>query len=209
MEPWQNHNLEGQQIANLINANFLKRGNATPRSVQQYQRPKVLHIASHAFFRPQKDINIEHPLLSSGIVLAGANNPESNPLDDGYLTSLEITNLNLQGTNLVVISACVSGQGFRFSGEGVYGLKRAIAVAGAKSNILALWEVDDAATSVFMTNFYQRLKNGETKYDALKNTQKDFKNSIIKNPDKKDDWSHPYYWAAFVLSGDWREIDSL
>ena len=60
-----------------------------------------------------------------------------------------------------------------------------------------------------MTSFYQRLKDGETKYDALKNTQKDFKNSIIKNPDKKDDWSHPYYWAAFVLSGDWREIDSL
>ena len=140
-------------------------------------------------------------MLRSGIVLAGANEPEANPKDDGYLTALEVTKLDWQGTEMVVISGCESGQGEIQSGEGVYGLKRAIAVAGARSSLLSLWKVDDRATASFMTSFYKKLKAGEGRADALASTQKEFRNHSIAA------YRHPYYWAAFQLSGDWRPID--
>ena len=143
----------------------------------------------------------ENPLLRSGIVLAGANEPEANPKDDGYLTALEVTKLDWDGTELVVISGCESGKGDIQSGEGVYGLKRAIAVAGARSSLLSLWEVDDAATAAFMKSFYERLKKGEGRAEALAATQKEFRNHSVPG------WRHPYVWAAFQLSGDWRSID--
>ena len=168
-------------------------------AVQEQESPKVLHIASHAYFLPDQEKG-ENPLLRSGIVLAGANEPESNPKDDGYLTALEITKLDWQGTELVVISGCESGKGDIQSGEGVYGLKRAIAVAGARSSLLSLWKVDDRATAAFMKKFYQKLIKGEGRADALAATQKEFRNHSIAG------WRHPYVWAAFQLSGDWGPI---
>ena len=117
------------------------------------------------------------------------------------MTALEITKLNWEGTELAVISGCESGLGEIKSGEGVYGLKRAISVAGAKSSLLSLWKVNDLATAEFMEIYYQKLKNGEGKAEALHNTQKEFRNSDIEG------YRHPYYWAAFQLSGDWRPID--
>ncbi len=86
------------------------------------------------------------------------------------------------------------------AGEGVYGLKRAIAVAGARSSLLSLWKVDDAATAAFMQSFYQRLKAGVGRADALAATQQEFRNHPIAG------WRHPYIWAAFQLSGDWRPV---
>ena len=143
----------------------------------------------------------ENPLIRSGIVLAGANNPEMDTNDDGYLTSLEVTKLDWEGTEMVVISGCESGLGDIKSGEGVYGLKRAISVAGAKSSLLSLWKVNDLATVEFMDSFYSKLKNGEGKSKALANTQKEFRNHKIPG------YRHPNVWAAFQLSGDWRPID--
>ena len=121
--------------------------------------------------------------------------------DDGYLTSLEVTKLDWEGTEMVVISGCESGLGDIKSGEGVYGLKRAISVAGAKSSLLSLWKVNDLATVEFMDSFYSKLKNGECKSKALSNTQKEFRNHKIPG------YRHPNVWAAFQLSGDWRPID--
>ena len=93
----------------------------------------------------------ESPLLRSGIALAGANRvsqrEEGEEGDDGYLTALEVAQLDWKGTELVVISACESGKGEIRTGEGVYGLKRAIAVSGARSSLLSLWKVDDQATA--------------------------------------------------------------
>ena len=106
------------------------------------------------------------------IILAGANNPKSNILDDGILTALEITRLNWTGTDLVVVSACESGLGEISSGEGIYGLKRAISVAGAKSSLLSLWKVNDLATAEFMESFYLKLTKGEGKAEALANTKR-------------------------------------
>ena len=126
--------------------------------------------------------------------------PEKNLNDDGYLTALEISKLNWNGTELVVVSGCESGQGDLRSGEGVYGLKRAITVAGAKSSLLSLWEVDDKATAAFMESFYLKLKSGESRSNALSKTQKEFRKH------NTGAWQHPNVWAAFQLNGDWRAI---
>jgi CHAT domain-containing protein/Tfp pilus assembly protein PilF len=159
---------------------------------------------------PAANLQDESPLLRSGIVLAGANQNSTatgmNPGergDDGYLTALEITQLDWKGTELVVVSACESGKGDIQAGEGVYGLKRAIAVAGARSSLLSLWKVDDAATAAFMQSFYEKLKTGQGRADALAATQKEFRNH------NDPGWRHPYVWAAFQLSGDWGPIPGI
>ena len=219
---------EGEAIANLTNARLLTKGQATASAVQLEKAPRMIHIASHAFFladqsKTQKTataiarssqagtdglrtaaIQGENPLLRSGIALAGANRALQQTAasdDDGYLTALEVAQLDWKGTELVVISACESGRGDIRAGEGVYGLKRAIAVAGARSSLLSLWKVDDAATAAFMQSFYERLKAGTPRADALAATQKQFRQHPIPA------WRHPYVWAAFQLSGDWRSIE--
>jgi len=136
-------------------------------------------------------------------VLAGANQPTLDPNDDGYLTSAEALNLNLKGTELVVLSACSTGQGDVRTGEGVYGLQRSLTVAGARSTLLSLWKVEDAATAEFMVRYYKRLKAGEARSDALAAVQKEFRDGAIPA------WKHPYYWAAWQLVGDWKPIQGL
>ena len=213
---------EGNAIAKLIDAKLLIEEQATALAVQQQVAPKVLHLASHAYYLAdqknanineqrseqsisdnrarKKHLQIENPLLRSGIVLAGANQPETNSKDDGYLTALEVAKLDWLGTEMVVISACESGKGDIEFGEGVYGLKRAIAVAGARSSLLSLWQVDDIGTAAFMQSFYQRLKAGVGRADALAATQKEFRQHA------KVVWRNPYIWAAFQLSGDWKPV---
>ena len=139
-------------------------------------------------------------LQRSGIVLAGANQPCRSAEQDGYLTAAEVTGMDLEGTELTTLSACQTGLGDVRSGEGVYGLQRALAVAGSRSTLLSLWMVSDAATQEFMTEFYKRLRRGEGRAAALAATQAAFRNHSNK------DYRHVYYWAAFQLSGDWRPV---
>ena len=190
---------EGKEVAKLINARLLTQNKATVIAVQKEVSPKILHIASHAYYMPNQTDG-ENPLLRSGIVLAGANQPDLNPYDDGYLTALEVTKLDLKGTELVVISGCESGKGDLQSGEGVYGLKRAFSVAGAKSTLLSLWKVDDVGTAFFMESFFEKILSGKSRSEALIDTQEEFKNHSIPG------FRHPGIWAAFQLSGDWRRI---
>ena len=185
---------EGAAIAQLTGGRLLAGEQARAAAIQQQQQaPWLLHLATHAYFQPdlpesernndQQRSNAsqgptalsgENPLLRSGIALAGANQPDADPADDGYLTALEVARLNWKGTELVVISACESGKGDIQAGEGVYGLKRAIAVAGARSSLLSLWKVDDRATAAFMESFYSKLKAGTGRADALAATQQEF-----------------------------------
>jgi CHAT domain-containing protein/tetratricopeptide (TPR) repeat protein len=216
--------LEGQRVATLLSASLLTGSDASATRLEQQQSPRILHVATHGFFvadavsKPQDPLRLiqdqapqlnalrqEDPQLRSGLVLAGANQPDSSPNDDGYLTAAEAVTLNLKGTELVVLSACSTGQGDIRTGEGVYGLQRSLAVAGARSTLLSLWKVDDAATQEFMTRFYKRLKAGEARADALAAVQKDFRAGIPGRPD----WKEPYYWAAWQLVGDWRPIKGL
>ena len=190
---------EGKEVAKLINARLLTQNKATVIAVQKEVSPKILHIASHAYYMPNQSDG-ENPLLRSGIVLAGANQPDLNPYDDGYLTALEVTKLDLKGTELVVISGCESGKGDLQSGEGVYGLKRAFSVAGAKSTLLSLWKVDDVGTAFFMESFFEKILSGKSRSEALIDTQEEFKKHSIPG------FRHPGIWAAFQLSGDWRKI---
>lgn len=130
--------------------------------------------------------------------MAGAATSQSGPDEDGILTALEVTGLNLQGTQLVVLSACETGRGELAAGEGVYGLRRALVLAGSQSQVISLWKVDDTATQEWMVAYYSRLLDGVPRAQALRDTQRAF----LEHPD----YSHPYYWAAFIGSGDWRPL---
>ena len=221
-EPLSGSEREGLQVAQLLNSQLISGPAATTTSLKGLQGPRVLHIATHGFFvadqesQPNDPLRVlqeensqleglrqEDPQLRSGLVLSGANQPTKDPNDDGYLTAAEAVTLNLKGTELVVLSACSTGQGEVRTGEGVYGLQRSLTVAGARSTLLSLWKVDDAATTAFMTSFYKRLKAGEARSDALAAVQKEFREGPIPA------WQHPYYWAAWQLVGDWRPIKDL
>ncbi len=213
---------EGEEIATILGTKPVTGADATVKRLQATASPRVLHIATHGFFaadqtsKPDERLATlsesskmltgfkgEDPMLRSGLVLAGANQPKADPSDDGLLTASEATGLQLEGTELVVLSACSTGVGDIRTGEGVYGLQRALSVAGARSTLLSLWNVDDAATAAFMEGFYKRLKAGEGRAAALAATQADFRQHA--NPA----WRHPYVWAAWQLTGDWRPIQGL
>lgn len=221
---------EGRKVAALIKAKFFEGEKANESTVKELSSPKILHIASHSFFKEirkgsDSEGNMSYPgsigsgitkrgflegmndktRAIGGIVLSGANDSPSNELSNGYLTDEEIVRLNLQGTELVVLSGCDSGLGVANIGDGFYGLRRALAVAGARSSILSLWKVDDAATANFMIRFYTHLKNGASRSEALLKTQHEFHSGLAG----KGNWRHPYYWAAWQLVGDWRQIVGL
>jgi CHAT domain-containing protein len=132
--------------------------------------------------------------LKSGLLFAGAQNTldgnSSSILNNGILLAEEVKSLNLKNTELVVLSACETGLGEFSISEGVKGLQRAFMIAGAKSVIMSLWEVDDQSTQILMTLFYKNwIKNKLSKVDALKFAKIELKK--IK--------PQPYYWAGFVL----------
>ncbi|MFI5456777.1 MAG: CHAT domain-containing protein [Isosphaerales bacterium] len=140
---------------------------------------------------------MENPMLRSGLALAGANTwlkagnrPEE--AEDGLLTAEDVTGLDLVATELVVLSACETGLGQVHVGEGVFGLRRAFVLAGAKTLIMSLWKVPDEQTRELMDDFYRRLLAGRGRADALREAQLAMK---AKYPD-------PFYWGAFICQGD-------
>ena len=182
----------------LPRAEVYTKTNATEALLKQQSQPSILHIATHGFFEPTAETL--NPLLQSGLILAGAAaEGQSGPDQDGILTALEVTGMNLSGTQLVVLSACETGLGELAAGEGVYGLRRAFVLAGSHSQVISLWKVDDIATQELMVDYYDRLISGTPRDASLRETQLAFLNS--------DEYSHPYYWAAFIGSGDWRAIE--
>lgn len=144
--------------------------------------------------RQDRLVTNENPLLRSGLALAGFNVRRSGT-EDGVLTALEAAALDLRGTQLVVLSACDTGLGDVVNGEGVYGLRRALAIAGAQSQLISLWKVDDYATSELMTRYYRRLRQGYGRSAAFRQVQLE----LLQTPE----YQHPYFWAAFIFSGNW------
>ena len=162
----------------------------------------------------QNKLEEYHPGLLSGLALAGANSQAVKPgEDDGILTALEVSSLDLSGVELAVLSACETGLGGKTSGEGLLGLQRAFQIAGARSVMAGLWRVPDRETMLLMQRFYQnvwtkKMPKGQALRDAqiwmLKETKPrglDVEGEEPKNTSKK---LPPKYWAGFVLSGDWR-----
>jgi CHAT domain-containing protein len=139
---------------------------------------------------------IEGPLLRSGLALAGAN--EHKEEDNGILTALEVTGLNLWGTKLVALSACDTGLGEVKNGDGVHGMRRALVLAGAETQVMSLWAVSDQAARELMVSYYRMLQRGQGRGEALRRAQLEML--------KKVKWRHPYYWAGFIQSGEWANL---
>ena len=145
---------------------------------------------------------LEDPMLRSGLYFAGADRaragqPTPEDLDDGVLTAYEATSLNLQGTELVVLSACNTGQGDVHNGEGVFGLRRALQEAGAQAVMMSLWSVPDKETQELMTVFYGKWLSGVEKHEALRQAQLEMRDRVKQRYGR----DLPYYWGAFVLVG--------
>jgi CHAT domain-containing protein len=132
------------------------------------------------------------------LAFAGANRIAGGD-HHGILTALEASNLNLWGTQVVTLSACETGVGEIKIGEGVFGLRRAFFLAGAETLVMSLWPVSDHSTRELMTAYYAGLKQGLERGDALRQAQL----NILKAKGRR----HPFYWAGFIQSGDWRALD--
>ena len=162
---------------------------ASESNLMKIKPPRILHIATHGFFINDK--TIPNPMLKSGIALAGANNSAIRGKSDGIVTALKLSGLELKGTDLVVLSACETGVVDINSTDSVSGLSKAFIQAGAKDIVMSLWSVNDQATKELMSSFYQEMKQSPSYAKALKAA----KLRMIK----KD--MHPFYWAAFIVSG--------
>jgi len=192
---------------------------ASKATLKQVNAPSLLHIATHGFFlqgmaenttqtavrSATKDTRsaqgapgLQNPLLRSGLALAGAN-LDKGTTDNGILTALEASELNLWGTKLVTLSACDTGVGQVKIGEGVYGLRRAFFLAGTESLVMSLWPVSDYVTRQLMTQYYTGLKSGLGRGEALREAQL----AMLKRKGRE----HPFYWASFIEAGEWADLD--
>nr|HQU56949.1 CHAT domain-containing protein [Chitinophagaceae bacterium] len=189
----------GYQVAELMQQE------ATESNLKSAKEISILHIATHGYFLKDvtntswpigvhKDFAKDNVLLRSGLMLTGA--AEADQLkpglennNNGIITSYEAMNLDLTGTDLVVLSACETGLGEVKAGEGVYGLQRAFLVAGADAIIMSLWKVDDKATQQLMNNFYKNLMKDDNKQKAFRDAQLQLMTTL----------QQPLYWGAFVM----------
>ncbi|MBI3653374.1 MAG: CHAT domain-containing protein [Acidobacteria bacterium] len=150
---------------------------------------RYVHFASHGY------INTEQPMLSA-IVLSLIDKQGNPQPQGGFLRTIDVFNLNLPA-DLVVLSACETGLGKAIRGEGLVGLTRGFMYAGAARVVVSLWSVSDRATADLMERFYRRIfKKDLTPSAALRSAQ-------VRMSEKKK-WSAPYYWAAFIMQGEWR-----
>jgi len=214
---------EGKEIARMLRVEALLDKHALEDSVKSLPSPRIMHIATHGFFAEDQMVNPgasaashtdrttdegllgwlsaaarESPLLRSGLALAGANKYRSRlkmGAEDGLLTAEDVTGLDLLGTDLVVLSACVSGLGTVKTGEGVFGLRRSFAIAGAKTLIVSLWTVNDEITRELMKKLYENLKSGMDCSAALRDAQRYVRQRYTDN-------SSPYLWGAFICQGE-------
>lgn len=205
---------EAEMLKRLFNEAQVYTGSqATEGRLKRLTGPTILHVATHGFFElserkapaneaaspggsPARD---RSPMLRSGLVLAGSNHGDGGDGEDGILTALEAAGLDLWGTRIVVLSACETGLGEINNGDGVYGLRRALVLAGAESQVMSLWKVDDASTRDLMQGYYTRLKSGMGRAEALRDVQLAM---LRRNATR-----HPFHWAGFISVGDWRGVE--
>jgi CHAT domain-containing protein len=212
---------EARFVAATLGSNCVLRlgAEARERDLKAVQSPRVLHLATHGFFLSDQELkrmpsilgglvsgeravapspdDWESPLLRCGIALAGANHAmqATNSVEDGLLTGQEAALLNLQGTELVILSACNTGTGQVKIGEGVMSLRRAFRIAGVETVIASHWPVSDLAARLLMTEFMRRWRSGEPRAQAWREAQLSLLHS--------KELASPYFWAAFTLTGKW------
>jgi CHAT domain-containing protein/tetratricopeptide (TPR) repeat protein len=210
---------EAMAIQRLIpQAQIFLGADATKERLLQLSAPGVLHVATHGFFledasAPESSRAVgqfgalsddapmqlpPEPLLRSGLVLAAAGAPAPGSsraaqgwLDSSLITALELAGLNLWGTQLAVLSACDTGRGVVKQGQGVYGMRRALFLAGAETVVMSLWKVNDDTTRQLMEAYYRNLLEGQGRAAALREAMRALR---LSHP-------HPHYWAPFIVLG--------
>lgn len=225
--PLPDARVEGTVVAEMLGVRARIGRRAVKRLLKRHRRPRVLHIATHGFFLPNvaessaahqslgpdapsaanivhSAAPLENPMLRSGLVLAGANTWCAGGTlpavaENGFLTAEDVSGLDLLGTELVVLSACETGLGDVERGEGVFGLRRAFVLAGARTLVMSLWKVPDADTRDLIKHFYQRILEGSPRVDALRSAQQSVRRL---RPE-------PFYWGAFILQGDFGPLRPL
>lgn len=187
---------------------LLAEGEATEQRIKQLHRPALLHIVGHGIVRGNEDCRstpgspgcqlagldpATRVMSLSAIVLEEAYGRGGDSPQDGMLTALELQTLNLQGTEMLVLSQCRMADGIPSSGEGVFGMRRAAAIAGVKTSVAPLWKVDDAAEQKLMDRFYRELSTGKGRAEALRQAQLQLLNFTGT--------SSFLEWAPVILSG--------
>jgi CHAT domain-containing protein/Tfp pilus assembly protein PilF len=218
--------VEGEKIAAMLDAELWTADSALDARLKRCQSPRILHLATHGFFledqkrNPNEEsfgpgsmglsdsgmerlvgVRFENPMLRSGLALAGVNTwlkkaELLEEAEDGLLTAEDVSGLDLLDTELVVLSACDTGLGEVRVGEGVFGLRRAFVLAGAKTLVMSLWKVPDEQTRELMEDFYRRIlgadgKPPQSRAYALREAQLAI----------KDKYPEPFYWGAFICQG--------
>ena len=185
---------------------------ALKEAITRVHGPRVVHIATHGFFLSDEELTAaatkegrqadlgEDPMLRSGLFFAGADRVRAGDaaapgIDDGVLTAYEASQLNLEGTELVVLSACETGLGKELNSDGVFGLRRGLQEAGAEAVMMSMWSVPDRETQELMALFYRKWLAGLEKPEALRQAQLEERGVVLQRYGK----DLPYYWGAFVL----------
>jgi CHAT domain-containing protein len=183
-------------------------------------RHGAVHVATHGYFaseecasalaaKSRKEVGLDpleagilggNPLLLSGLILAGAGRGDDPSGDDGVLTAEEIAGLDLSGVRLAVLSACDTGQGKIAIAEGVFGLRRALEIAGVRAVLMSLWRVPDREARRWMKSFYTELFAGAAPEAASRAASLE----ALRRLRDRGQPTHPYLWAGFVAAGDWR-----
>jgi CHAT domain-containing protein len=225
-KPLPGAEIEACRVAKMLGKDcvLLLDANAREAALKAVKSPRVLHLATHGFFLSDQEFihangwrgdllpsgnltsprslsgeDSENPMVRCGIALAGANHAleiTNALLEDGLLTGLEASLLNLQGTELVILSACDSGTGEVKIGEGMMSLRRAFRIAGAQTVLASHWSISDKATSQLITEFMRHWQAGEPRAQACREAQLSLLHSKT--------FSNPYFWAALTLTGQWR-----
>ncbi|MEX1239441.1 MAG: CHAT domain-containing tetratricopeptide repeat protein, partial [Cyclobacteriaceae bacterium] len=181
---------------------------AAEEKIKELNSPKIFHIATHGLYKPTEEVTLakeieggemmltQNPLMRTGLLLKGAGDlldktDYNYNMESGILTAYEAMSLNLDKTDLVVLSACETGLGDLEAGEGVYGLQRAFLVAGAKVLIMSMFKVDDEATQKLMLKFYQKWLNSNNMRQSFIDAKKELR---VEYPE-------PIYWGAFMVIG--------
>ena len=202
---------------------------ATKRALAALAGPAILHVATHGFYTRGSAATAPAPAPAAGsgsatthaqrgMVVKGSTAsqpPPDDPLDaldqaglamaganqgaDGIVTAREIASFDWWGTKLVVLSACETGVGAVPSGDGVYGLRRAVVLAGVEAQVVSLWNVNDSSVQELMRAYYDDLARGTGRAEALRQA----KLRLLR----ESRYAHPHYWAAFILAGDWTPLD--
>lgn len=190
------------------------RDQALEQNVKKVSQPRMVHLSTHGFFKSldhaqsttgqlqfssskSEENRSLNPLLRCGLLFAGCNLNTSVNGDDGILTGMEIVDLDLRGTECVFLSACETGLGDVHATEGVAGLRQAFQLAGANKVVATLWLVPDRDSALLMKDYLSNLAEGQSLSRALQQAQVE----RIRNHRQRFGASHPFYWAAWTLTG--------